>query len=182
MIDELEALLKQAKKERHLKRISSTAPKVVIKRQAEMEWVRGKTLCLIHRAEDGTETALGLFIEYTRNGSRWLRPTTETLSPDCSEIVTGSWWVNPRIREIPFEDTPEEVAAIRARFESLMTEFEKENGMYTSEPPLNDTEDDFHNLRKFGDNEDDFEDEELEIEDEDEDEDDFEIEWDEDEE
>ncbi len=168
MMDDLEALLKQAKKERHLRRTSSPAkPKFEIKKQAELEWTQGQTLCLIHRAEDGTETSLGLFTEYLRNGSRWLRPTAETLSPNHTEIVTGSWWLNPRIREIPVEDSPGEVAAIRARFEALMSEFEQEYPMPSpifAERPIEEDED-------FD------EDEDLDLEDEDEDDD-----WDDEEE
>ena len=127
MFDDLEALLKTAKHQAFLERLSRKAkipksPPVVIKRQANYEWTVGKTVCLIHKAADGTETALGLFIEHLRNGSRWLRPTADTLSADHSEIVTGSWWIHPMIREIPV-DSAGEVVAIRARFEALLREF-----------------------------------------------------------
>ena len=162
MFDDLEALLKSAKREAYERK--STTPKLIsakfiIKRQAELEWERGQTVCLIHRAPDGTETALGLFVEYLRNGSRWLRPTTETLSPHHSEIVTGSWWLNPSIREIPL-DSPSEVTAIRARFEMLMDEFDK---LY---PPIeahksSDDFEDFDDEEDYDDDEDsDFEDDE----------------------
>lgn len=132
MFDELDALLKSAKREAHLRREAKARtlpPKVEVKRQADLEWTRGKTVCLIHRASDGTETALGLFVEWTRNGSRWLRPSAETLSPDHTEIVTGSWWLNPRIREVPMADSESEVRAIRARFEALLSEAEAEYGI-----------------------------------------------------
>ena len=129
MMEDLEDLLKQAKKQawqtkERMRR--GKPPKVVFKKQAEMEWTTGKTLCLIHRNSDGTETALGIFTEYLRNGSRWLRPSAESLTPEATEIVTGSWWLNPSIREIPV-DSPAEVQAIRSRFEALLGEFTSEH-------------------------------------------------------
>jgi hypothetical protein len=168
MFDDLEALLKQAKKEafkakERRQKARALVPKLVIKRQADQEWTQGQTLCLIHRTSDGTETALGLFTEYLRNGSRWLRPSAETISPHHTEIVTGSWWLNPTIREIPV-DSHHEVRAIRARFEMLIQEFEEDNNlpsistlMAETPNPIEDPMDD--------------EDEDLEDEDENEDED-----------
>lgn len=147
MFDDLDALLKSAKKEAHIRREAkarTAPPKIEIKRQADLEWTQGKTVCLIHKAEDGSETALGLFTEWTRNGSRWLRPTAETLSPDHTEIVTGSWWLNPRIREVPVADSESEVKAIRARFEMLLSEAEAEYGIRPpifAERPVEDDED-----------------------------------------
>lgn len=147
---DLEALLKSAKKEAHFRRQEiaqrkALTPKFGIKKQAEMEWKVGQTVCLIHRSEDGTETALGLFTEYLRNGSRWLRPSADTLTPHHSEIVTGSWWLNPCIREIPVSDSPSEVKAIRSRFEMLINEFSEELGLpplVLSERPFEEDEDD----------------------------------------
>lgn len=147
MFEDLDALLKQAKREAHFRKeraakSKALQPKVAIKRQAEMDWRPGKTVCLIHKSPDGTETALGLFTEYLRNGSRWLRPSADTLSPDHTEIVTGSWWLHPSIREIPV-DSPSEVQAIRARFETLIREFEIKNNLPSifAERPLEDDED-----------------------------------------
>lgn len=163
MFDDLEALLSQAKREAYQARVKkekvkSSLPKLVIKRQADEEWTIGSTVCLIHKDAQGNETALGLFIEHLRNGSRWLRPTAESLSPDHTEIVTGSWYLHPSIREIPL-DTPHEVKAIRARFEMLIQEFDDEHPALRLEtiPDPEDFDDD---------------DEDLEDEDEDEDEED----------
>lgn len=134
-MDELDLLLKDAKRqmwERNKKTATKPLAKAPPLRQAERsDWQVGKTVCLIHRADDGTETALGLFIEHIRAGTRWLRPTADSLSPDHQEIVTGSWWLCPRIREIPM-DPQGEVLAIRARFEALIEEFVQEFGL----PPV----------------------------------------------
>ena len=143
MFDDLESLLKSAKKEAYTRKATKPpSVKVEIRRQADLEWTVGQTVCLIHKAPDGTETALGLFTEYLRKGSRWLRPTSETLSPHHAEIVTGSWWLCPSIREIPL-DTSQEVKAIRARFEMLMDEFEAMFPEFRMAPerPLDDDED-----------------------------------------
>lgn len=129
MFDDLEDLLKSAKREAYSRRAAREkviSHKHIPLKQAELEWTIGKTVCLIHKAEDGTETALGIFVEHLRGSSRWLRPTAETLSFDHQEIVTGSWWLHPSIREIPV-DTPHEVRAIRERFEMLIEEFVEEN-------------------------------------------------------
>lgn len=141
MFEDLELLLKEAKRQHYQRKVKEqkaklTLPKAPPLRQADQEWTVGKTVCLIHRSEDGTETALGLFIEHLRNGSRWLRPTHDTLSPNCTEIVTGSWWLLPSVREIPV-DTNYEVAAIRSRFESLIQEFANEFNL----PPILDEDD-----------------------------------------
>ncbi len=138
-MDELDQLMKEAKHQLYLERRQKVVEKKVLPkppplRQAERDdWTVGKTVCLIHKADDGTETALGLFIEHTRAGSRWLRPTTDTLSPHHSEIVTGSWWLCPRIREIPL-DPHGEVLAIRARFEALLEEFVREHNLPDIDP------------------------------------------------
>lgn len=141
MMDELEALLKQAKhhayKEKIKKDTKKLLAKIVIKRQADLEWTVGKTVCLIHKDKDGNETALGIFIEHLRGSSRWLRPTAESLSPDHCEIVTGSWWIHPSIREIPV-DSVSEVIAIRQRFEMLMSEFDSEFNIKAENYPLTD--------------------------------------------
>ncbi len=158
---DLEALLKSAKREAYSRRERSErhkalAPKIAIRRQADLEWTVGKTVCLIHKGEDGKETALGLFIEHLRNGSRWLRPTADSLSPDHTEIVTGSWWLHPSIREIPVDST-HEVIAIRARFEMLIKEFEDEYRL----PPILLAERNIEDEEEF-DDEEEFEDEEFE--------------------
>lgn len=126
MLDDLEALLKTAKHEAYQRTKKASAARVSAKtpplRQADMEWLPGETVCLIHRAFDGTETALGMFTAHYRGTSRWLRPTAETISVGKTEIVTGTWWLNPNIREVTMEDSPHEVAAIRDRFEMLLRE------------------------------------------------------------
>ena len=131
---DLDQLLKSAKIHAYKQRIkkplfqsTSQPPRM----QADLEWTVGKTVCLIHKTSEGVETALGMFIEHLRGTSRWLRPTTDTLTPHHSEIVTGSWWLNPQIREIPV-DSDQEILAIRSRFESLLREFDP----YFEDAPL----------------------------------------------
>lgn len=144
-MDELDLLLKEAKTQMYQrKRLEiirkATLPKPPPLKQAERsDWKVGKTVCLIHKADDGTETALGLFIEHLRDGTRWLRPTHDTLSPDHAEIVTGAWWLCPRIREIPM-DSEGEVLAIRARFEALVESFVKEYNLPPVEASTEDLE------------------------------------------
>jgi hypothetical protein len=96
-------------------------------------WTAGGLVELIHRGPDGTLSTLGIFQEsfYRKTGARKLSRFSATPSPASPpakvEFVSGDWWLSPYCKPTrKFEDTPDELLALLARFEELMEQFEEE--------------------------------------------------------
>lgn len=93
-------------------------------------WKPGKLIILIHVAEDGSKSLLGLFQEQfnTRASARRLIPppaavraATQNLSALPHEEVRGSYWLQPQ-KFCFSKESPEELRALHARFNELMVQ------------------------------------------------------------
>jgi hypothetical protein len=97
-----------------------------------LNWRPGGLVELIHRADDGTLSNLGLFREsyYNRTSARRLQrfngdPTSE---PSRVEFVEGAHWVGPVADSSyhKYEDTPQDLAELKKQFDELVLEIEDE--------------------------------------------------------
>lgn len=93
--------------------------------KTESNWVQGKTIQLIHRAKNGHESFLGVYVELLnpRASARRLIPAHGTVhgSIRCREVVQGDYWLHPQVT-IPRKETPREVKEITERFHELMAQ------------------------------------------------------------
>lgn len=93
--------------------------------RTESNWVQGKTILLIHKAEDGHESFLGIYIELLnpRASARRLIPAHGTVhgSVKNREIVKGDYWIHPQI-PAPQPTSSRERREIRQRFNELMSQ------------------------------------------------------------
>jgi len=137
-MESLEQLLAQALKYAHKnKPLASDLKAIQVHRRCEStygnpaNWRMGCLVELLHRGQLSEISNLGLFQEsfYRHTDARKL--TRFTGSPEGQavriEFVSGDYWLSPRHKPFhQFEETPQELLSLQARFEELMEEFEEE--------------------------------------------------------
>lgn len=135
-LDPLNQLLRQAmyahRQKVQVQKISpsppANSPKPLGLYDNPLNWTQGRTISLIHRSPQGSETFLGVFIEMKNERAkvrRWIRDhSPQSHGPALPrEVVYGSYWVQSKMRE-PKPDSQEEIESIRARYRELMREWE----------------------------------------------------------
>lgn len=107
---DLEALLREAVRDENRRRKEKPLPK---SDYTDDQWIRHRTVGLVHLSREGQETSLGVFAEFlhrTRPNTRRLVRSSGT--PDAIELVRGPGWADT----VPAEklpDTLDETDAIR---------------------------------------------------------------------
>lgn len=121
-----EALFQQRNKVKVIveKPLASNVPLPELKQCERPEaWRVTRSISLVHRSPQGRETFLGVFIEMKsdRFSARRLVPAHGQVHGSIKdrEIVRDDWWLHQQVKPV-HQDSPEELKAIRERFNELM--------------------------------------------------------------
>lgn len=96
-----------------------------------INWSGSRCIELVHRSSGGELSNLGQFREEFYRGTearRLTRWTGPTQSSDAVEFVTGDHWLGATpAPEHRYEETPQELLQLKARFHDLMAELDAQN-------------------------------------------------------